>query len=190
MAKGCTHGPETRECYFEPLTKCKLSDVDPISSSSGGGGVGDKKFHVLNKNSDEYDRTVRTVYTSPTDIWFRMTKRKYSWTGLPGTENDHSAIEITAAALAYYFRPREWLRKEIDGRIRASIPADLDPMRTVGVPIRRSDKCMGHTLEGSAAGELDCPPLEKYLDGLRSFLDFDPLIENVIVTSEDRKSVV
>mmetsp|Transcript_32001 Transcript_32001/g.69130 ORF Transcript_32001/g.69130 Transcript_32001/m.69130 type:complete len:418 (+) Transcript_32001:160-1413(+) len=183
MAKGCTHGPETRECYFEPLTKCKLSDVDPpTSSSSGGNSV------VLNKNSDEYDRTVRTVYTSPNDIWFRITKRKYSWTGLPGTETDHSSIDITAAALAYYFRPREWLQKEIDGRIRASIPADLDPMRTVGVPIRRSDKCHGHTLKGSAAGELDCPPLEKYLDGVRSFLDFDPLIQNVIVTSEDSKA--
>ena len=54
------------------------------------------------------------------------------------------------------------------------------------MPIRRSDKCKGHKLMGSAAGELDCPPLEKYLGGVRAFLEFDPLIENVIVTSEDK----
>lgn len=58
----------------------------------------------------------------------------------------------------------------------------------IGVPIRRSDKCKGHKLEGSAAGELDCPPLTKYLDGVQSFLEFDPLIENVIVTSEDKSA--
>ena len=30
MAKGCENGPQTRECYFEPLTRCALSDVDEI----------------------------------------------------------------------------------------------------------------------------------------------------------------
>ena len=89
-------------------------------------------------------------------------------------------MAMVAAALAYYFRPQEWLKKELDRRIRASIPVDLDPAKTVGVPIRRSDKCKGHALEGSAAGELDCPPLEKYLNGIKTFLELDPLIENVI----------
>eukprot|EP00584_Thalassiosira_punctigera_P023602 CAMPEP_0172574408 /NCGR_PEP_ID=MMETSP1067-20121228/136689_1 /TAXON_ID=265564 ORGANISM="Thalassiosira punctigera, Strain Tpunct2005C2" /NCGR_SAMPLE_ID=MMETSP1067 /ASSEMBLY_ACC=CAM_ASM_000444 /LENGTH=461 /DNA_ID=CAMNT_0013367037 /DNA_START=152 /DNA_END=1537 /DNA_ORIENTATION=+ len=181
MAKGCRHGPETRECYFEPLTRCTLSDVDDMTTADAGGS----NVVVLEKNSAEYDRSVRTVYTSDTDLWFRVTRNKYAWTGLPGGMRDHSAIEVMAAALAYYFRPREWLRKEIDERIRASIPLDLDPMRTVGVPIRRSDKCMGHDIAGSAPGELDCPSLEKYMDGVKSFLEFDPLIENVIVTSED-----
>mmetsp|Transcript_17368 Transcript_17368/g.37497 ORF Transcript_17368/g.37497 Transcript_17368/m.37497 type:complete len:206 (-) Transcript_17368:497-1114(-) len=97
-------------------------------------------------------------------------------------------MAMVAAALAYYFRPKQWLKEEIDRRIRASIPSDLDPARTVGVPIRRSDKCTGHSLEGSAAGELECPPLEKYLSGVKTFLEFDPLIENVIVTSEDKSA--
>mmetsp|Transcript_2525 Transcript_2525/g.4547 ORF Transcript_2525/g.4547 Transcript_2525/m.4547 type:complete len:449 (-) Transcript_2525:36-1382(-) len=185
MAKGCLHGPETRECYFEPLTKCKLSDVDNQTISSGGGN-NQVVETLLKMNGDEYERSIRTVYLSPTDIWFRNIRRKYSWTGLPGGDNDHAPIDMIAAALAYYFRPKEWLRKEIDERIRASIPSDLDPARTVGVPIRRSDKCNGHKLEGSAAGELDCPPLENYLSGVKSFLEFDPLIENVIVTSEDK----
>lgn len=179
MAKNCAHGPQTRECYFEPLTKCQMSDVDDKQLMTDS-------VKLLEKNMDEYDRNTRTVYLSQSDMWFRNTKRKHSWTGLPGS--DHSEMEVLAAAMAYYFRPRKWLRDEIDRRIRASIPPDLDPMRTVGVPIRRSDKCHGHKLAGSAKGELDCPPLTFYLEGLKKFLEFDPLIENVIVTSEDKSA--
>jgi len=180
MAKGCLGGrPETRECYFEKLTECNLSDVDDKK-------LGDNKFAIMKTPQDEYNRTIRTVYTSPNDPWFRPIGKIYSWTGLPG--DDHSEMAMVAAAIAYYFRPKKWLRKELNRRINASIPADLDPARTVGVPIRRSDKCKGHIIDGSAAGEQECPPLENYLSGVKSFLLFDPLIENVIVTSEDRSA--
>ena len=93
---------------------------------------------------------------------------------------------MTAALFAYYFNPRPWLRDEIDERLRASIPADLNPDKTVGVPIRRSDKCTGHDIEGSARGEMVCSSLDEYLGGVKSFVAFDPSIENVIVTSEDK----
>ena len=183
MAKGCQHGPETRECYFEPLTKCSLNNLDPKDGPNNGNST------VLNKNGEEYDRTIRTVYTSEADIWFRPTKQKYSFPGLStANEGDHSATTMFAAALAYYFRPKPWLRTEIEKRLMASIPKDLNPSRTIGVPIRRSDKCQGHKVEGSAPGELDCPPLEHYLDGVQKFVKFDPLIENVIVTSEDKSA--
>ena len=180
MAKGCiNNGPETRECYFEPLTTCQLSNVNDIK---------DKQNSVaLVSEKDEYDRSKRTVYSS-NRIWFRLTRQKYAWTNLPGGEKDQSAINLLAAGMAYYFRPKPWLREQIDERIRKSIPEDLNPERTVGVPIRRSDKCFGHNVTGSAAGELDCPPLEQYLQGIKKFIEFDPLIENVIVTSEDKSA--
>ncbi|KAL7539857.1 hypothetical protein ACHAXR_009672 [Thalassiosira sp. AJA248-18] len=176
MAKGCLDGPETRECYFEPLTNCKLSHVDEINTGNST---------TLAENKNEYHRAVRTVYSSQ-KLWFRLLKNKYSWTSLPGNDRDHSAIAMIAANMAYYFRPKPWLRKEIGERIHKSIPADLNPERTVGVPLRRSDKCFGHNITGSALGELDCPPLSFYLDGVKKFIQFDPLIENVIVTSEDK----
>lgn len=56
------------------------------------------------------------------------------------------------------------------------------------MPIRRSDKCFGHKITGSAGGELDCPPLEEYLDAVRTFINFDPSIKNVIVTSEEKSA--
>lgn len=180
QAKGCLNGPQTRECYFEPLTSnCKLSDVDDISSTENS--------VVLATEKDEYDRNKRTIYSSYSP-WFRLTNKKYSWTGLRGGDNDHSTINMIAASLAYYFRPKPWLIKQIDERIRRSIPTDLNPEQTVGVPIRRSDKCYGHNVTGSAAGELECPPLESYLQGIKEYMSFDPLIRNVIVTSEDKSA--
>lgn len=176
---GCEHGPETRDCYFEPLTRCPLSSVDPIDSKNK------LAVHVLSDFKEEYDRKVRTLY-STTKLWFRTTDDAYSWTGLPGGQKAHSEISMNAAAFAYYFNPKPWLRDEIDKRLRKSIPPDLDPDKTIGVPIRRSDKCKGHKLTGSARGEMKCHPLETYMDGVKSFLDFDPSIENVIVTSEDK----
>ncbi|KAL9183018.1 hypothetical protein ACHAXT_004805 [Thalassiosira profunda] len=204
MAKGCLNGPETRECYFEPLTNCKLSEVDGVSST------GSVKVELA-QNGDEYDRKARVVYTSQSDPWFRPIGAKYAWTGLPGGDGKHPDMAVFASGIAYYFRPLKWLRQEIDSRIRRSIPPDLDPSRTLGersvlknpdiaaekpqahvipsgVPIRRSDKCKGHNLKGSAAGELECPPLNDYLGGVKSFLEFDPLIENIIVTSEDKEA--
>mmetsp|Transcript_5308 Transcript_5308/g.9887 ORF Transcript_5308/g.9887 Transcript_5308/m.9887 type:complete len:455 (+) Transcript_5308:193-1557(+) len=182
MAKGCEHGLETRECYFEPLTNCKLSDVDDYETADPKSS----NIKILSKTDEEYDRNVRTLYTSDS-IWFRKVKDMYSWTGL-GFNSQHSTIHMTAACLAYYFRVKPWLRKEIDERLRRNIPLDLNPQRTIGVPIRRSDKCHGHALEGSASGELECPPLEEYLKKVKEFLEFDPRIENVIVTSEDKSA--
>mmetsp|Transcript_9589 Transcript_9589/g.19889 ORF Transcript_9589/g.19889 Transcript_9589/m.19889 type:complete len:452 (+) Transcript_9589:200-1555(+) len=178
MAKGCKNGPETRECYFLPLTKCRLSDVDPIDAKDGSVALIDQK-------RDDYDRSARTVYSSDTNKYARMTENKIEWTGLPGNQKDHSLTALTAAFLAYNLQPQPWLRKEIDERLMRSLPADLNPDRTLGVPIRRSDKCFGHAIAGSAKGELDCPPLETYLQSVRDFMKFDPLIDTIIVISED-----
>eukprot|EP00956_Cyclotella_meneghiniana_P007826 scaffold10442_cov22-Cyclotella_meneghiniana.AAC.1 len=179
MAKGCQHGPETRECYFEPLSKCKLSNADPIRSNNA------TKVYILKNHNDDYDRTVRMIYTART-AWWRGTNDPYAWTGLSGGTKLNSELTLTAALFAYYFNPRPWLHEEIHKRLQVSIPADLNPDRTIGVPIRRSDKCTGHDIEGSAAGEMECSSLDEYLGGVKSFVAFDPSIENVIVTSEDK----
>lgn len=178
---GCEHGPETRECYFEPLTHCSLSHVDPSNTTN------QTKIHILDKFDEEYDRNVRTLY-STRKFWFRNTRDIYAWTGLPGGKRSHSELAMNAAAFAYYFNPKPWLRNEIHDRLQRSIPVDLDPDKTVGVPIRRSDKCKGHDIAGSAGGEMKCHPLETYLDGIKTFLEFDPSIESVIVTSEDKSA--
>ena len=176
MARNCSYGPETRECYFEPLSNCQLTHADDVNATDGS-------VATLSAPKEEYDRSKRTVYTSPKAKYARMVKDHYSWTGLEG--QDYPKIALVAAFLAYYLQPRAWLRDEMDARLRRSLPLDLNPDRTIGVPIRRSDKCHGHSIAGSAKGELDCPPLELYLEQVQRFVAFDPHIDSVIVTSED-----
>ena len=96
MAKGCLKGPETRECYFEPLSKCSMSDVDK---------TGSRNATVLVDYKEEYNRSQRTLYTS-NKRWFRLVNQKYSWTELPGDAKDHSDMAMVAASLVYYFRPK------------------------------------------------------------------------------------
>lgn len=103
-----------------------------------------------------------------------------------GGKRGNSEIAMLAALFAYFFNPQPWLQSEIHERLQKSIPADLDPDKTIGVPIRRSDKCQGHSIEGSAAGEMKCQPLTEYLKGVKNFLAFDPTIQNIIITSEDK----
>merc|ERR1712232_393492 len=135
---------------------------------------------------DEYNRSIRTLFSSSKSLYTRHVEDQTSWSNLPGKSNDHSQTSLMAAFLAYNLQPKPWLRREIDLRLRKSVPMDLDPRRTVGVPIRRSDKCMNHNVTGSAGGELDCPPIQEYVDAVRNFVRFDPLISHVIVTSEDQ----
>ena len=39
MARGCKHGPQTRECYFEPLSGCSFRDVQKPVTSGGATSV-------------------------------------------------------------------------------------------------------------------------------------------------------
>ena len=178
--KGCPHGPETRECYFEPLSSCTFADADAVDPNKPN------MVQVLKSANLEYNRTVRTIYFK--SLWWRNIDDIYSWTGISGGRSTHSESAMTAAAFAYYFNPKPWLRDEIHNILQKSIPADLDPDKTIGVPIRRSDKCTGHTIKGSAPGEMKCPPIRRYLDVVKKFLAFDPNIQNVIVTSEDKSA--
>lgn len=109
MSKGCKHGPETRECYFLPLTNCKLSDVDPIEEYDAKDG----SVAVLAAAKDEYDRSVRTLYSSVKSKYPRIVDDKISWSSLPGGQRDHSHVNLIAAFLAYNLQPQPWLQKEV-----------------------------------------------------------------------------
>lgn len=41
-------------------------------------------------------------------------------------------------------------------------------------------------MAGLGDGDMDCPSLDKYYDAINEFLNFEPKIENIIVTSEDQ----
>jgi hypothetical protein len=46
--------------------------------------------------------------------------------------------------MTYILRPNPWMTQQIEAKLAGSFPSDFDPMRAVGLPIRGSDKCIGH----------------------------------------------
>lgn len=46
--------------------------------------------------------------------------------------------------MTFMLRPNAWMREQIEAKLAKSFPPGFDPMRTVGLPIRGSDKCIGH----------------------------------------------
>jgi hypothetical protein len=101
--------------------------------------------------------------------------------------------EIMAGIYLYLLR----LNKETWGRVeavlRASVPCDFDPRRAIALPVRGSDKCNGALNSGSSNkykhGESDCLPLEYYLEVAEMIRRFDPQVDTIILTSEDRRFV-
>ncbi|KAK3251589.1 hypothetical protein CYMTET_39072 [Cymbomonas tetramitiformis] len=79
--------------------------------------------------------------------------------------------EWMIAAALYFLRMQPWLKEAVEHQLRESLPADHDPMRTISMPVRGSDKCAGHNLSHSASGEINCAGM--------GFKDFMELAENI-----------
>jgi len=47
--------------------------------------------------------------------------------------------------MTYMLRPNAWMTQRVEAKLADSFPPDFDPMRAVGLPIRGSDKCYGHS---------------------------------------------
>jgi hypothetical protein len=46
--------------------------------------------------------------------------------------------------MTFLLRPNAWMSEKIEAKLARSLPPGFDPMRTMGLPIRGSDKCIGH----------------------------------------------
>lgn len=62
----------------------------------------------------------------------------------------HGTSDLEAGALLYLLRLNAKTKTEVEDWLHQTIPCDLDPSRTISLPIRASDKCIGeyHTDSG------------------------------------------
>jgi hypothetical protein len=51
--------------------------------------------------------------------------------------------ELLAGVLLYLLRLNKHTLERINNQLKKIIPCDLDPKRTIALPIRASDKCVG-----------------------------------------------
>ena len=62
-----------------------------------------------------------------------------------------------AYAYAYFTRLNEKLESKVIQNLERMKLNEHDVQKTISMPLRRSDKCRGHDIKGSAAGETYCP---------------------------------
>jgi len=164
---------KSTECYFLPLSSCSVTWM----KESGL----DKQFTRV-ADLANLDKSAKILYAGTNvNSWWP----NHEVTRIHGIGFEHTC-HFFQAALVYFWRLQPWLAEAISDNVRASLPSGFEPSRTVGMPVRASDKCKGHSIGGSAGGEMSCTSVEdlmKLPERIRR--DIDPNVDTIIFTSED-----
>mmetsp|Transcript_34576 Transcript_34576/g.58078 ORF Transcript_34576/g.58078 Transcript_34576/m.58078 type:complete len:517 (-) Transcript_34576:133-1683(-) len=172
------------ECYFEPVTNCSIADLDPLKGSD--------QYHIIKHLGENLDKIEHVrVWQVPGTWWMEVPIKEADlqetlfW---PGKSRQHGC-RTWSASLNYLMRPKPWVQEAMDARLVGTFPADFDPSKAVGLPIRASDKCFQHKVGHSANGEKECLPLETYMDIADSIREYDPEVKFLLLSSEDENVV-
>jgi len=173
------------ECYFEPITNCSIKDLDSVPPS--------ERFQIKDLTKAGVTRLVHAhrntrIWKAPASWWMHEDTLKLEAWFWPAKSLQHGC-RTWSAAIYFMLRPKQWVQKAVDARLAGSFPPDFDPTRTVGMPIRASDKCFGHRVRNSAPGERQCLPPEKFWAVAEKIREYDPTVDTVLLSSEDRSWV-
>lgn len=171
---------KTWECYFKPISSCTYKDipdeVDIIQVPKGG-------FEHISEEGD-------IIAFFATVAWWRMNNGEIEQFLKIKPEIFH------AYAFTYFLRLNDQYKTIVESNIKVLMEKypNIDTEKTVSMPIRGSDKCIGHNMTDSSPGEDDCFPISTYISALDKYrcqhYECDPKqLTNIIVTSEDEKMV-
>jgi len=175
---------KSSECYFEPITHCKVADVMASQPQD--------QFRITDLSIKGYSALPddKRVWIAP-EAWSiamdETRKRAMLWPSVTPRPLCHSQTAI----LQYLLAPQRWVRESVQAKLQGVFPEDFDAARTIGLPIRASDKCKGHSIIDSAGGEHDCSEVGieeafKLVDEIRAF---DPMVDTLLLTSEDPATI-
>lgn len=159
--------PSIFECDFEPYTACALPAVADAARM---------RPSEFRQGSEE--GTLPDVVKLE---WAPKKETEASRLGLSrqifGGALAFEALPSSAAAtLQYLVRPNAALAAHVRAALVASGAAEIDPERTISLPIRGSDKC---------GSESECPSFEDYMRICAEIRRGDPRVDTIIMTSED-----
>jgi len=174
-------------CYFRPISSCQVPHKPK-------GLVSVRKADEIAKQDQslqviEFEGAWWPVEaTQP----FTITVKTES-----GEEKQISALakpktvtEWSSAALQYMWRPQSDLVQLINENLaKLELSSKVEPEKTIAMPVRASDKCKGHSIKHSAAGEETCLELSRYMEVAESVRKLDPKVDTIIFTSESRDMV-
>ncbi|KAK3242883.1 hypothetical protein CYMTET_47437 [Cymbomonas tetramitiformis] len=170
------------ECYFLPISKCKVEDLDALPA---------KEKYIM-PNVDAYHTAPQQarVWHVPDAWWPGNGKDVIETTLWPGNKYRHKC-HFWKEAILYLFQLQPWIKEEIARSMELSFPPSFDPKRAISMPIRASDHCQGHTLEHSSPGEYDCSKytIERYMALAEEIRSYDSDVDTILLSSEDQKVV-
>jgi hypothetical protein len=83
------------------------------------------------------------------------------------------------------------LKAGVEAALRRSLErvCDFDPERTISIPIRGTDKCLGDMhVGGGMDGESECfKGLAEYMHVAEEIRKYDPRVDTIILTSDDER---
>eukprot|EP00462_Mataza_sp_D1_P025219 CAMPEP_0175146456 /NCGR_PEP_ID=MMETSP0087-20121206/15391_1 /TAXON_ID=136419 /ORGANISM="Unknown Unknown, Strain D1" /LENGTH=449 /DNA_ID=CAMNT_0016431425 /DNA_START=59 /DNA_END=1408 /DNA_ORIENTATION=- len=180
----CNAGNHT--CYFLPVSSCTYQDVlDQYPA--------DSHYQITDLNTPAKILAQKHGHHGvwkATTSWYRAALEEIRQNAFGAVGYTHQCKWLQAAML-YFLRVQPWVQKVIGENIKKSLPDWFDPAKTVSMPIRGSDHCKGHNLEGSSAGEYDCKYYmpEYFMKLAAKVKKFDPNVDTILMTSEDQTRV-
>jgi len=171
------------DCYFKPISNCTLSDL-PKNWKKTAVEIHDD----LKTFGDPENAHLPVVYAWR--LWYRCKL---------GHVKRLLKIEpllFQAYAQTYLLRQNEEIKAKVTQNLVQLMEAypDLDPSKTVSMPMRRGDKCKGHKIKGSSPGEDKCLPLKTWMKAVNRYrcdkFDCDKTkLTHIIVTCGERAVV-
>jgi len=92
-----------------------------------------------------------------------------------------TADDMMVASLLYALRLNPTAKAVIEEVLEDSLPCDFDPHRTISMPIRGSDKCIGAMHVGETPGESDCHDLATYMEAAELIREQDPRVSSYLL---------
>lgn len=174
-------------CYFLPFSSCDMSHV--LAAAPQAEHVVAPSNTTLARLVFRKHRVVKVALYSPVFAEETLTfdQGRISYHG--------GDCALMLAIVTYFFRFNTLTWQTISKNLKDSLPADFKSAKSIGMPIRASDKCMGHELQdGSAAGEMRCYDFNYYMklagelrETVRREEGYE--LDTIILTSEDPKII-
>ncbi|GAB5360479.1 hypothetical protein AAMO2058_000631700 [Amorphochlora amoebiformis] len=185
----CEH--RSTQCYFRPVSAC-YPPLEPASS------VSLRKAKDVNEVSDdvqviEFEGSwwpLRATKPFKVNISLANGGDGPGWEMVEMLSKPRTMTRWMTAALQYFWRPSSTLTEKIEHILsQLNLSSKIIPRKTIAMPVRASDKCHGHKVEGSAPGEEDCLTLEHYMERANEVREKDPEVDTIIFTSESKDMV-
>lgn len=208
-ATGCEHpGPE---CFFQPVSKCSLSTVEHLVKEGKLTyrrrrpgemhikSVEQGEAHVLeavNYKRHMYKVRYNLQNMIPRALMHLKVPDGVLLSDVFSSNNNYTMKRAwhTQAAL-YLLRLNESMQKLAKNALKDCAGSDASGgctnaqrfvRNTIGLPVRGSDKCkMSYSGRNQTLGEMNCLPVESFVENVKRMQTVQPWLNDVLVTSED-----